>query len=109
MIKDGDILTIDGIEMEVTHAASDGYWLKERTGGIHYYSLVFHTTDAMAKMLVDGRARMGGPAAVTGGKQICAWHDWKKYVGAREIFDYCVRCDAKRERDWRVIKDERTY
>ena len=28
--------------------------------------------------------------------QECSWHDWKEYIGFREIYKYCTVCDKKR-------------
>lgn len=108
-LKDGDVVTIDGIEMEVTNAVSDGYFFKERSSDIYYYSMIFYSSDDISKMHVSGRFFLGPVKAVTPGKTACSYHTWKKYVGVRDVYDYCTRCDAKRDREWRNIKDEKEY
>lgn len=32
------------------------------------------------------------------------FHDWERYTGAREVYDYCTRCDKKRDIDWKDLK-----
>lgn len=109
ILNDGDIVTIDGVEMEVTNATSSGYWFKERGGGLYYYSMVFHTPEQFSKLITDGRASLGTIKAVKPGSANCTYHTWKKYIGATELYDYCSRCDAKRDRDWRDIKDGKDF
>lgn len=30
----------------------------------------------------------------------CKWgHNWKKYVGFSEVYEYCIDCDKKREKN----------
>jgi hypothetical protein len=108
-LKDGDIVTLDGIEMEVTHASSSGYWFKERGGSLYYYSMVIHSKETVDEMLRNGRLTLGEPTRVTPGLTSCTNHLWKKYVGARELYRYCIRCDAKQAIDWRNIKDGKDF
>lgn len=29
--------------------------------------------------------------------EIKCWHTWLRYVGFREVYDYCMHCSEKRE------------
>lgn len=28
----------------------------------------------------------------------CAWHEWRDYTGLTHVYQYCVKCDAKRDK-----------
>jgi len=33
-------------------------------------------------------------------ENLCQWrHSWKKYIGFREVYDYCENCGKKREKN----------
>lgn len=35
------------------------------------------------------------PRTTTTTKEPTCWHEWKRYTGFSEIYDYCVKCNKK--------------
>lgn len=108
-LKDGDIVTIDHVEMEVISSSTGHYWFKERNAGLYYYSMIAHTPKEIEDLIAAGRFVVGKPAGIKDGKHPCAYHRWEKYVGAKEVYNFCSKCDAKQMKDWRLIKDDKEY
>lgn len=104
--KEGDIVRIDGVEFEVEPSTygNNGWWLKEVGGTTYYYSLRWLSKEEADELSKEGRLYYGSQKKVAGGKEHC-YHVWKRYVGAREVYDFCTDCDAKRDIDWRKLGD----
>ena len=110
-LKEGDEITVDGQQFEVTSVVpnNDGYWIVQRNMPHGYYYSMFLSEEELTQGFMSGRIVRGSTMPVHPGKTQCSYHQWKKYVGAREVYDFCERCGAKRERDWRSIKDSKEY
>lgn len=98
--KQGEILTIDGVEFEVTavYQNTDHYLLKERNAPAGYYHTVFRSSEELRDLRAQGRLLVGGwNEKVKGGNPSCL-HTWKRYHGAAPYaaYDFCERCDAKK-------------
>lgn len=106
VFKQGDVLSIDGVEFEVESVSKslNGYWLKESGGTTYYYSLRWLGQDELVELLADERLVLGRVESTKGGNKNC-YHVWKRYTGITNVYDYCDWCNAKRQIDWKDIND----
>jgi len=107
-LKDGDKVTLDGVEMGVKEFPPDGYWLAE-TGSGSYYYMMYKSKKELEELYSAGRLVLGTRPKRESGDGTCFSHRWKKYVGIREVYNYCDVCGEKEFKDWRLIKDEKSY
>lgn len=108
ILRDGEKVTLDGVEFELTSAPPDGWWMKESGSG-SYYHMMYKSTRDLERLYKDGRLRVGKLVRRESGKEDCAHYNWEKYVGITEVYRFCTRCGAKEHVDWRLIRDEKDY
>lgn len=100
--KVDDLVTIDGTPFVVTAAETHGWWLKEENNGTYYYMRYLGSQEAH-DLFTDGRLTYGRKKELYNDNNNC-YHDWKRYVGMTEVYDYC-KCGAKKFPHWTEIGD----
>lgn len=102
--KENESIIIDNTEFVVESISATGaLWLKEANTPSNYYSLQLMTKENFTELHNKGKIVYGKlGVALKGGSKYCA-HDWKRYVGATSIDDYC-HCGARKVVDWKELK-----
>lgn len=101
-VKPGDVVTIDGEEMECTGTTGTpggSVWLQTVGTYSYYYAQSFSQKD-LEEMFNSGRLKLGRWKDERGGSS--HWHVWRKYTGFRKVMEICD-CGAERDLDWRTI------
>ena len=101
-ISVGDTIHLDGDDYAVETYAHNGdyYLIRAKLSGVHYSRYI--DGKQVAEWLGTGRLKLVTTSSER--KSQCAWHEWVRYTGATNVFDYCKNCDVKRAIDWKELK-----
>lgn len=106
-LKEGDEVTLDGNYEKVISVLPQGYYFQHITNGSNTWSVFYMSFEDVESAINSGRMKFWGTSS--GSSTASCIHNWKKYVGFREVYEYCTKCSVKQSRDWRLIKDEKEY
>lgn len=105
----GDYLIIDEVEYKVlSFNPPDEYVLTICNEPAGYYSTIFKRGYDLETLNRLGRLKVGRKTG-SAISSSCVWHTMQKYVGIREVYNFCKNCGEKEFIDWKTIKNDKEY